>query len=382
MFCVGMAALILMAFEVLRQFGSIRRVTLGEQPDAAQPVEQCDELVEHLQSLPTSLHTSIFWRRLFDALTLVKRKGSSQGLDEELKYLADQDALKQQENHSLVRILIWATPMLGFLGTVIGISEALGGIKVGDGDFESMMQGLRSSLYVAFDTTALALTLSIILMFVQFLVDRFETQLLGQVEQLAADELVGRFEEIGGGNDPVVQSLERLAKAMMNVSTQLVEQQADLWRTSMDQAQKTWQESSQAASDQVQQQLGAALDASLMRFAEQIDKTQKSADQSASRRWEQLQVGISDTARRLSDHQTEMTRQSEILKQAVDATGEIAKLESALNTNLESLSGAGRFEETVNSLAATIHLLNVRLKGAPTTNAVELPKTDSSERAA
>lgn len=382
MFCVGIAALVMMAIEVVRQSGKLNRVTLGDTGDGPQPVEECDRHIDHLESLPVSLHSTALWRRLYDALTLVKRKDTAEGLDEELKYLADQDAIQQQQNHSLVRILIWATPMLGFLGTVIGISEALGGLKVSDGDFESMMQGLQSSLYIAFDTTALALTLSIILMFVQFLVDRFESQLLGHVEQLAAKELVGRFEEVGGGNDPVVKSMERLAKAMMSVSGQLVERQAELWRDSMDEAQKGWQQTSSSASKQIRDDLGGALDSSLSTFAEKLEQAQKSAEQAATRRWEQLQVVISDNARQLANHQSEMTRQSEILKQAVDATGEVVRLESALNQNLDALSNAGQFEETVTSLAATIHLLNSRLKEVPSKSAIELSKKDSTERAA
>ena len=123
------------------------------------------------------------FERVRTALSMIERRGSSEGMEDELKYLADLDSERSHQSYALVRILIWATPMLGFLGTVIGISEALGGLNIGGAaDFDSMMQGLRSSLYVAFDTTALALTLSIGLMFFQFIVDRFEQNLLTQVE--------------------------------------------------------------------------------------------------------------------------------------------------------------------------------------------------------
>ncbi len=59
------------------------------------------------------------------------------------------------------------------------------------------MEGLLAGLYVAFDTTALALSLSILLMFVQFFVDRVETQLLSMVDTRVNEELVGRFETVG-----------------------------------------------------------------------------------------------------------------------------------------------------------------------------------------
>jgi hypothetical protein len=53
----------------------------------------------------------------------------------------------------------------------------------------------------------------------------------------------------------------------------------------------------------------------------------------------------------------------------VDATGQVTRLEDTLNRNLAALGGSQNFEETVQSLAAVIHLLNARLgqSGAPAT---------------
>ena len=105
-----------------------------------------------------------------------------------------------------MRIVIWATPMLGFLGTVVGITDALGdlgrelstsGAADAGGSLNTAMEGLLAGLYVAFDTTAIALCFSIALMFIQFMLDRGESQLLDMVDQRANDELAGRFEMIG-----------------------------------------------------------------------------------------------------------------------------------------------------------------------------------------
>ena len=63
--------------------------------------------------------------------------------------------------------------------------------------------------------------------------------------------------------------------------------------------------------------------------------------------------------------QTAMTRQAEILQRAVEASGEVTRLEDALNRNLATLAGAKHFEQTVMELAAVIHLLNARLSETP-----------------
>ena len=153
------------------------------------------------------------WGALLDSVYLHSK--AADHLDDELKYLSDLDVERSHDGYALVRIIIWATPMLGFLGTVIGISEALGGLNVGvDKDFEQMMSGLRESLYVAFDTTALALTLSIFLMFGQFLVDRFETQLLNSVDH-RANEQIGLHFQTGSDafseSDPYLYSVKRMS---------------------------------------------------------------------------------------------------------------------------------------------------------------------------
>ena len=69
---------------------------------------------------------SYLGRRLREALEFVDRTGNADGLDEELKYLSELDEVRQHDSYGLVRIVIWATPMLGFLGTVVGITQALG----------------------------------------------------------------------------------------------------------------------------------------------------------------------------------------------------------------------------------------------------------------
>jgi hypothetical protein len=50
-----------------------------------------------------------------------------------------------------------------------------------------------------------------------------------------------------------------------------------------------------------------------------------------------------------------------VLLKVVDATGQIARLESALNDNLIAVSKAHSFEEMAISLSAAIQLLSARL---------------------
>ena len=207
MFFIGMAALLVKLVDVVGQFRAQGAVRLDAPPDEGQTVEECGDMLDWLAELPDRARESYFGSRLRNALETVERKGTAEGLDEELKYLSDLDAERQQNSYSLVRIIIWATPMLGFLGTVVGITQALGNLDPVElaSSIQTGMQKLLDGLYVAFDTTALALSLSIVLMFVQFLVERIETQLLTQVDERANEELVGRFQQVGAAGDPHVR---------------------------------------------------------------------------------------------------------------------------------------------------------------------------------
>lgn len=358
-FFIGLVALVVKMLEVFGQSASLESITLGD-ASSQQPAGKATELLDVLANLPARLRTSYLGHRLTEALASVERKGSADGLDEELKYLADLDAGRQQDSYALVRIIVWATPMLGFLGTVVGITDALGGMASADfTKLDVAMNNLLSGLYVAFDTTAIALCFSMALMFLQFGIDRMETQLLSAVDDRVGQELVGRFEVVGTSSDPHVASMQRIGHAVLQATEQLVKRQVDLWQASMDAAQQQWQQVTRGTGEHLQAALITGLDRSLGAHAGQL----------------------AEHARVLVAQQQELVRQGELMTQAIKAAGDIVQLERALNQNLSALAGAKNFEDTVMSLAAAIHLLNVRL-GKPDSPHVDLKLHQPKGRAA
>lgn len=276
--------------------------------------------------------------------------------------------------------------MLGFLGTVIGITKALGELGAQSellaSDPNAAMQSLLSGLYVAFDTTALALCLSIALMFIQFLVDRIETQLLINVDDRVHDELVGCFDSGSSGSEPQVAALQSMANAVVKTTEKLVRSQTDHWHTTIDHANDKWDKMLKLSGETVRTSITESLDVSVENLSRALAKSQTETDEKMGLRWEQWQTALSDNARLLYSQQQELVRQGEIMSKVLDATGNVTSLEQKLNDNLQALAGAKNFEDTVMSLAATIHLLNSRL--GPSTDSirrVELsaPQTDTGQ---
>jgi biopolymer transport protein ExbB/TolQ len=306
LFAVGLAALVLKAIDVAGQYLGLSNSPLAALPKTAHSADDCQSLLDRLASTAPQRKNHYFIRRLLGAIEHVHARGSAESLDDELKYMADSDSARLHASYGLFRVIVWAIPILGFLGTVIGITMALNGVDLQAPD-QSMVQVL-TGLGLKFDTTALALTLSMVLMFVHFFVDRAESSLLEKVDGRVNKELAGRFSRVSAGPDGQVAPVRRMAETMLRAMESLAQRHAD---------------------------------------------------------WQRLQQSQVQGIQVMESLQTELSRQTEIIQQAVKATGEVTRLEDALNRNLAALAGAKHFEQTVMSLAAAINLLNARLSETP-----------------
>ena len=118
-----------------------------------------------------------------------------------------------ESSYSVPRILVWAIPLLGFIGTVIGISGAVSGFSgflENSGDVEQIKEGIgqvTSNLGLAFDTTLLALFLSVVVMIPLVLVERYESKLLLGIDVFINDKLLPRLKKRSEQLDP--ETIER-----------------------------------------------------------------------------------------------------------------------------------------------------------------------------
>lgn len=95
--------------------------------------------------------------------------------------------VKSESGQSTIRYTIWAIPSIGFIGTVMGISQALGIADSGDTKL------ITSTLGIAFDTTLVALVLSITLMWLfHDLQERIE-RLHTSIQEYVMENLINRI---------------------------------------------------------------------------------------------------------------------------------------------------------------------------------------------
>lgn len=384
MFFVGAGSLLIIALNVFDQFRWEPRIRLphpaaeddsitADATEASADAQE-DACVAYLDALPVRVQEHYLAKRLSLAVEYVSRTGSASNVEDELKYLAENDFHTQQQRLSLVRIMIWAMPMLGFLGTVLGISQALGGLNFGaDKEFSQVMGGLQASLYVAFDTTALALTLSIFLMFCVFLVERFEMQLLDHVDLRARKEVSDQF-DFTGKPDSTVQTVERIGRGVLAATHEVVQKQVDLWQNSINQAEEAWLTSSSQTHEALRQNLSVVVDEAMINMAHLLSQAIGKADESLANRWEQWQITMSDNARQISLQQESLQKHTELLQGLFAQLDNLGQYQNALNRNLDALASTGRLDATLSSLNSVMFDLNRKLG-----KQVVEPTSDSAE---
>jgi biopolymer transport protein ExbB/TolQ len=122
------------------------------------------------------------------ACTKFRTSGSLSELIDIVSIQIEVSQEKSEGDQSVIRYLTWVIPSIGFVGTVIGISQAL--IVANSGDMEK----ITTLLGVAFDTTLVALVLSIIIMWfvhkLQEETDRFHSDL----KEFVIDNLINKIE--------------------------------------------------------------------------------------------------------------------------------------------------------------------------------------------
>lgn len=115
-----------------------------------------------LQILPGNEQEYLLPRSL---LTALQRFGSTRNIQDvsaAVREVCDTESDRLDSEMSMIRYIIWAIPSIGFLGTVRGIGDALGQAqRAVEGD----IVGVTVSLGVAFNSTLIALIISLFIMF-------------------------------------------------------------------------------------------------------------------------------------------------------------------------------------------------------------------------
>lgn len=141
----------------------------------------------------------ILFRRIELALSNLKNMGQVGDLDDVLESLANNDEDVMESSYTLLKGLIWAIPVLGFVGTVQGLSQAIGkfgGVLAEAKDISQLrlvLSGVTAGLSTAFDTTFVALVCALTIHLVLIWVRKSEEETMVECRTYCQRHLVGRL---------------------------------------------------------------------------------------------------------------------------------------------------------------------------------------------
>jgi biopolymer transport protein ExbB/TolQ len=206
-----------------------RIVTMGLLPAGTAEITNHDlQVIGHNASIVDNKYDggTLLTRRLLLAVAHLQIRRDISELGDLLRRRAEADRARAANAYSIPNFIFWAIPILGFIGTVLGIGFAIGGLKEGfsgalsaDELGETLKPVIRD-LGVAFDTTLVALLMSIAAYLTQTLVRQQESQLLADVEDYLTYRLQSRIK--------TETSEDRMEQIMREALTELTSLQRSL----------------------------------------------------------------------------------------------------------------------------------------------------------
>jgi biopolymer transport protein ExbB/TolQ len=191
--------LMLWAFSILG-FKGVRIMRQKEQlaldfvglPDGAavtiESAQQASALIR--KRLPKNVQDYLLPRVMLAAIDRLGSTKSVQDASNVVHRLCDSEAERLESELSTIRYIAWAIPSVGFIGTVRGIGSALAQAhKAIEGD----ITGVTDSLGVAFNSTFVALLISIVLMFIIHQLQSTQEKLVLDTRQYCDDWFVRRL---------------------------------------------------------------------------------------------------------------------------------------------------------------------------------------------
>lgn len=149
--------------------------------------EDTREYVRPLQALPDRAREQLLPRALLAALERFASTRNVQDVSEAIRQVCAAESDRLDSELSIVRYIAWAIPSIGFIGTVRGIGNALGQAHEA---VAGNIAGVTENLGIAFNSTFVALVISILVMFLVHQVQLVQERLVFDTQTYCDQQLV------------------------------------------------------------------------------------------------------------------------------------------------------------------------------------------------
>lgn len=185
--------------------------------------ENVASFIDHLYSLPRSLRDSVMVNRIRKGLELFEVRPSVADVGHMMGSQSDIDSMRISGSFSMLKAFLWAIPILGFIGTVIGLSHAIGGMNFNMDDINQVkatLQNVTGGLGTAFDATLLGLVLALLLNFPMNAMIKAEDDNLNEIDAFCNEVLLPRLNDGAGSSNALTAALGSETGAFIAALTQ------------------------------------------------------------------------------------------------------------------------------------------------------------------
>lgn len=157
--------------------------------------EDTREYARTLQELPERMRNMLLPRVLLSSLERFGSTRSVQDVSVVANNLCEAEGERLESELAMIRYIAWAIPSIGFIGTVRGIGQALAQAhRAVEGD----LSGVTENLGVAFNSTLIALLISIVLMFLVHQLQLLQERLVFDTQTYVDHNLIRHMQSRGG----------------------------------------------------------------------------------------------------------------------------------------------------------------------------------------
>lgn len=167
---------------------SVDLITDKDKDDGSLDVNTIIERLD--KQIPKDCLSSPLVRILRSSLWRYGATRNVQNLSDAIESNLEALAVRQDSENTMIRYLIWAIPSIGFIGTVRGIGQAL---SQADKALAGDIAGMTDSLGVAFNSTLVALLISIFLMFLFHQLQRLQDSQILDTQEYCEKYLLSRI---------------------------------------------------------------------------------------------------------------------------------------------------------------------------------------------
>ena len=152
-------------------------------------------VLERMRSLVDDTRHFILLNRIDRALSSLQNIGGVNDVSAILKSQADNDENQIASSYALINAMIWAIPVLGFVGTVLGLSMAMQRFRL-TADPSSIRDSLTpvvAGLSTAFETTLVGLVFALLLHLLSDFIQQKETDFLDECDDYCHAHVVSKL---------------------------------------------------------------------------------------------------------------------------------------------------------------------------------------------